>query len=729
MIDILLITPPFTQLNTPYPATAYLKGFLNTKSIDAAQRDLGIEVLLQLFKRDTLEELFATCSMTEASENAQRIYHLRQRYIDSIESVVSFLQHKNPTLAYAIIQHEFLPRASRFNELPDLNEAFGSMGIHDKAIYFSTLFLEDLSDFIQEVVDEHFGFSRYAEQLARSAYHFDPIHESLQTTPSFIERIMLHTLEEYVNELSPNIIGFSIPFPGNLHAALRCGQWIKKHHPNIAVIFGGGFVNTELRSLKEKRVFDYTDFISLDDGETPLELLIEHILRKKEIPLKRTYSLLNGEVTYINDSLQKDYPLSKTGVPDYSGLPLDQYISVLEILNPMNRLWSDGRWNKLTMAHGCYWGKCTFCDVTLDYIQRYEPVQATHIVNSMEALIASTGCHGFHFVDEAAPPSLMKEVALEIIRRKLKVSWWANIRFEKSFTSDLCYLLKRSGCIGVSGGLEVASDRLLKLIDKGITIEQVTKVLHHFKKNSILVHAYLMYGYPSQTIQETIDSMEVVRQLFSAEILQSAFWHRFALTVHSPIAKQPETYGIQIDPHSHGDFANNDLLFSDKTGIDHDRFIFGLKKSLFNYMNGIGLKQPVHEWFDFRMPKTTLSSSLITHHLSQEILPNHLDSAKVYWLESLPKLSYEEKQKKGNKWKVALFTFENNMEQYQMQTSEEEGLWLYQILETISVFQPTPTTFARIKEHYNASLPEHDFDIFWFNKVWKHLNGKGLVVV
>ncbi|MFY8045607.1 MAG: B12-binding domain-containing radical SAM protein, partial [Chitinophagaceae bacterium] len=200
-----------------------------------------------------------------------------------------------------------------------------------------------------------------------------------------------------------------------------------------------------------------------------------------------------------NNSLCKDYSFAEVGTPDYSDLLLDQYISAIEVVNPMHSLWSDGRWNKLTMAHGCYWGKCTFCDISLDYIKIYEPVTASLLADRMEAMIAQTGQTGFHFVDEAAPPALMRALALEIIRRKMVVSWWANIRFEKSFTRDLCLLLKRSGCIAVSGGLEVASDRLLTLIQKGITVAQVARVSKSFTDAGIMVHAYLMYGFPTQT--------------------------------------------------------------------------------------------------------------------------------------------------------------------------------------------------------------------------------------
>ncbi len=465
---IYLVTPPFTQLNTPYPATAYLKGFFNTKNIPAFQADLGIEVTLSLFSKEGLEKLFLTVQENllshpdlNLSENSNRIYNLRTAYINTIDNVILFLQGRSNTLAHSICTRQFLPEASRFQQIDDLKWAFGSMGKIDMAKHIATMYLEDLSDFIQENVDPHFGFSRYAESLGRSANSFDELYQALQAPLTYLDEILISIFSKHIQTIQPKLVCLSVPFPGNLYTSLRCGQYIKQHYPHIKVAMGGGFANTELRSLSDPRVFEFYDFITLDDGEAPLELLIQHIDGKLEQhELKRCFVLLNGVVTYINNgSSCADYKQSQVGTPDYEGLWLDKYISAIEVINPMHSLWSDGRWNKLTMAHGCYWGKCTFCDISLDYIKTYEPKAANLIVDRMEELVAKTGETGFHFVDEAAPPSLMKAVAIEIIKRKLIVSWWANVRFEKSFTRDLCILLKASGCIAVSGGLEVASDR------------------------------------------------------------------------------------------------------------------------------------------------------------------------------------------------------------------------------------------------------------------------------
>jgi hypothetical protein len=317
---IFLITPPFTQLNTPYPATAYIKGFLNTKSIPSVQADLGIEVILKLFSKKGLQDLFEVAALKidkkSVSDNSIRIFALQDEYLKTIDSVISFLQGKNPTLALPICQEDYLPEASRFAQLEELDWAFGTMGTQDKAKHLATLYLEDLSDFIVDCIDENFGFSRYAERLGRSANSFDELYQTLQSEPTYIDTILIEILKERIEKVQPTLFLISVPFPGNLYAAFRCAQWVKKHHPNIKISMGGGFPNTELRSLSDQRVFEFFDFITLDDGEKPIENLVEYLEGKRELQhLKRTFALVNQEVAFINNATCKDYKQSEVGTP------------------------------------------------------------------------------------------------------------------------------------------------------------------------------------------------------------------------------------------------------------------------------------------------------------------------------------------------------------------------------------------------------------------------------
>lgn len=723
---VLLLTPPFTQLNTPYPATAYLKGFLGTKGYSSLQADLGIEVILEIFSQKGLRLLFDTLEDSDValSDNAYRIYSLKETYISTIEPVIRFLQHKNPTLAHSICDGTYLPEGSRFAILEDMDWAFGTMGLQDKARHLATLYLEDLADLIKEAIDPHFGFSKYAERLGRTASYFDDIDASLKREDSIVSTILKDKLATYIQAFKPTMVCLSVPFPGNLFGALKCGQYIKAHHPDISVVMGGGYVNTELRRVSDERLFDYIDFVSLDDGEAPLLFLLEHLEGIRPLPqLKRVFTRQHGVVTYCNGASEFDIPQRETGTPDYRDLKLHEYLSVIEIVNPMHRLWSDGRWNKLTLAHGCYWGKCSFCDVSLDYIKRYEPVTADLICDRIEEIIAQTQQNGFHFVDEAAPPALMRDLALEIIRRKLTVTWWTNIRFEKRFSADLCRLLKASGCIAISGGLEVASDRLLALMKKGVTVAQVAQVADHFTRAGIMVHAYLMYGFPTQTAQETIDSLEMVRQLFEEGVLQSGFWHQFAMTAHSPVGLNPAAYQVNAIGPSFGGFADNDLFHEDEVGCEHELFSEGLKKSLFNYMHGVGFEFPLQDWFDFETPETSIQKKYIRRCLrSNPTEKQPTDTSLVLWLGQAPVLDVFKEEG------VAILSFYDKKKEWGFETSIPLGQWLGKLFTKLVIGPHPPLSFKALKESYElAQMP--DFQAFLASFEWKQLRENGLLLV
>lgn len=606
-----LITPPFTQLNTPYPATQYLSGFLKSKGEDIFQYDLSIDLFNQLFNSAFIQEVFNAVHPSEVQLNS--VWKQRDSYIHKVDIVVQYLQKPETTTAYLLLNDDFLPQGHRSDDgSEELDWAFGNLGILDKAKYRATLFIEELGDFIQAHIDPFFAFTKYGEQIARSASSFNPIEIGLSDSLTLVEEVMLRLLKKQIEQIQPNLIGFTIPFPGNLFSALRCSQFIKTEFPLSKIVFGGGYCNTELRSLKDSTIFKYTDYITLDDGEIPIWKLIRHLSGNLDITeLERTYTLQDQKVVYINHQPNTIAHHQDLPTPTYWGLELSKYLSFLDVMNPMHRLWSDGRWNKLTIAHGCYWKQCSFCDINLDYIGNYQNTTATDLVNKIEVLIKETSTRGFHFVDEAAPPKMLRALAEELIQRKVHISWWTNIRFEKTFDKELCALLAKSGCIAVTGGLEVASDRLLELMQKGVSIEQVTRVTNAFSSNNILVHAYLMYGFPSQTAQETIDALEVVRQLFLNGCIHSAFWHLFTATVHSPVGKNPQAYQIQITGPTFEGFAQNDLEHEDPTGANHRLFRNGLNEALDNYLQGLGLDMPVHEWFDFEVPTTTHATNMI----------------------------------------------------------------------------------------------------------------------
>ena len=630
---VLSLIPPMTQLNTPYPSTAYLTGFLRSRGVDAVQADLALALVLKLFTPAGLEAVrWQALELPERDRTGSVHAFLDQFdiYRATIGPVIRFLQGRDSTLAHRIAARGLLPEGPRFAALDAYEDdgsgdplawAFGALGVQDKARHLCTLFLNDLADVLRDAVDERFEFVRYAESLASSQPTFDPLAQALAAPPTLVDRLLQDLTLAALEQHRPALVLLSVPFPGSVYAALRIAQTIKAHNPMISVALGGGFVNTELRELSDPRLFDFVDYVTLDAGERPVLALMEHLRGQRSIQrLVRTFVRTEeGQVRYIN-LVEADIPFEDVGTPTWDGLPLDHYLSLLDMLNPMHRLWSDGRWNKLTVAHGCYWKKCSFCDVSLDYIGRYETATAATLVDRIEAIVNETGQTGFHFVDEAAPPKALKALAEELIRRQLNISWWGNIRFEKTFTPELAELLAQSGCIAMSGGLEVASDRLLTLMKKGVSVEQVARVTKGFSDAGILVHAYLMYGFPTQTLQDTVDALEYVRQLFENGCIQSGFFHRFSCTVHSPVGMNPAEYGIELIPLPPVSFAKNDIGFIDPTGTDHDALGIGLRKAIYNYMHGLCVEDDVRRWFEHlpqQVPRSTVKRNRIAkalHH-------------------------------------------------------------------------------------------------------------------
>jgi radical SAM superfamily enzyme YgiQ (UPF0313 family) len=647
---VLLLTPPLVQLNTPYPATPYLAGFLRLHAarlgLTVAQADPALELFLRVFSRPTLQRIFdelrARAARGRRRARAPRrpasIRHFLAegpRYLETVEAVVRFLQGHDSSLALRIASRSLLPEGPRFaglhaggtaGELDPLAWAFGALGVLDRARHLASLYVDDLVDVIRDGIDARFGLSRYAESLALSAPTFAPLAAALAAPATLIDDLLDELTRELCDRHRPDLVGLTVPFPGSVYGALRIARAVKSRARTTRVVLGGGYVNTELRELRDPRIFEHVDFITLDDGERPLLSLLEqlHAVRsgaRAVPPLFRTLVRRRGRVVLESTDRVRDVAPRDTGTPTYEGLPLDRYVSLFEMLNPMHRLWSDGRWNKLTVAHGCYWKKCAFCDLALDAIARYAPVPADLLVDRIEALVAETGERGFHFVDEAAPPAALRALAERLLARAVNITWWANIRFETAFSRELVELLARSGCVAVSGGLEAAADRLLALVQKGVTVAQVARVTRDFNAAGIMVHAYLMYGLPTETEQETIDALERVRQLFAAGCLQSAYWHRFAATVHSPIGRDPARFGIRLAPEPPATFARNEVAFVDPTGCDHDRLGPGLRAALHNYMLGLGLDADVRTWFVDRprrgrpVPAPTVRPDLIRRAL------------------------------------------------------------------------------------------------------------------
>ena len=719
---VLLVIPPLTQLNTPYPSITYLTGFLQSRGIQVEQADLGIEMVLRLFSAEGLRSVFKQLHNDTSSlpKEALRMMRAEHRYVDMIEPVIMFLQGHSPDLAARLIQPDVLPQGPRFRGRRTFPR---SVSVTDRAKQWATFFLEDLADLVQATITPHFGLSRYAEHIGHSASSFDQIAAALAEPQSLIDEWLLDLFWNHFQRTRPTLIGLSIPFPGNLYGAFLIAQSIKEQYPDLPIVIGGGYVNTELRRVTDPRVFDYVDFLTLDNGERPLLSLIEHLSgQRRRRALCRTMYRDQDRVVYADDPSLSDFSMDDIGCPTYRGLTLNRYLTILDSTNPMHRLWSEGHWNKLTVAHGCYWKQCTFCDVGLNYISRYEMTPTERLIQQIEQLSAETGCRGFHFVDEAAPPAALKALALGLLERRITIRWWGNIRFEQAFSPDLCRLLAAAGCIAVTAGLEAASDRLLDQMKKGITVDQTALVAAGFKDADILIHAYLMYGCPSETVQETIDSLERIRQLIAADLMQSAFWHRFTVTAHSPVGLNPSKHGLHILGPKFQGFAENDLQHTDRYGETPAWLGEGLRRSLLNYLERRGLDLDVRFWFDEEVPRPAVSSKWLTGLLknqrSEDLTPRE---RRLIWLGG------SVTSEPVGKHSRLILRGPQHDQMLMLPTPQVQ--WLMQLITDATPQQPSQT-YPHIHD-VGKGFPgtELSYNRFLTSQAWKRIRATGLVLV
>ena len=488
---LLLLTPPLLQTNAPYPATMHLTGFLESQGCDVHQRDLSIKVV-----RDVL------------------------------------LEHGDETTDELL---EFLGGPAPREAKREASEV-----------------IDELAIWIRDNVDPEFGFSRYAEAKCRVVDDFGKLVK-LVNRRGVIDKPLERHLKAAMEEVKPTVVGVTCPFPGTLVAAFKIAKYVKRHYPGVKLLLGGGYVNTELREMTDKRPYKYFDEFQYDEGYGNLLGVVRSCSCRKDT-----------ENSALELQLKTTTQIPAFVKPSYRGIDWDEYFDVVETDNFVTNLWNSGKWVKLVMARGCYWHKCAFCDVVLPYIGCFRMPKVSDIVDAMEDLAGRAEDArretGVHFVDEAMPPKVIRGMCEEILRRKLKVEWWGNIRFDAAFTPALCRLMAKAGCIAVTGGLECANDRLLKLMNKGITLASAEKVLKALRAAKIFVHAYLMYDFPTETKAEQREAERYVKGLAKKGLVQSCFWHRFALTVHSPIAKDPEKFGIIVGK-CESKFARNELAY------------------------------------------------------------------------------------------------------------------------------------------------------------------------
>ena len=644
-MNVIVIQPPLVQLNSPYPSGAYLKSFFNKNGHNAVWHDLSVQLVHSIFSKNGLKKLFELSkenAMKIAStaekngefataKNLRRYIFQSDLWIEWIEFIMSTLCGKqNPSaheLCHRFILSPYTPRGNRMeNYIENLDR---EPSINDTR-NIASLALEDLADYISVAFDKSFSLVRYAESIAVNETSFSQIEEKLNSpilTTFYTEVLEAAFSKTSITENEKTLVCISVPFAGTFTSALFTAKYLrKKYGEKIFICFGGGFINTELREFNDSSFFKYADAISYDRGYGSYKNFFDvfpdgKISEEKHIYKMRLFTKEKVIEPLLSSLKYEKFENEQTSliVPDYSETDFSIYPRVADDENPMQRLWSDGAWMKAYLAHGCYWHKCAFCDVSLDYVASYRLVQIENLFHGLKSQSEKNGIHGIHFVDEAMPPAAMLKFSKLNLKHSASFSFWGNVRFEKIYSRDIAEFLSSGGLIGVSGGIEIATGTGLDSISKGTDLDSIVSACCAFKEAGILIHAYMIYGYFGETEQDTINSMETLRQLYAAGLLDSCFWHKFVLTRHSRIYSEWKE-GLHKNlnpfaPKNSGVFAKNGLHFKDEE--KSAKFGNGLYAALQSWMHGENLNVPVEKWFEFKVPRPNVPKDLISKSIEK----------------------------------------------------------------------------------------------------------------
>lgn len=665
-MNAIVIQPPLVQLNSPYPSGAYLKSFFNKNGHNAVWHDLSVQLVHSIFSKNGLKKLFELSkenAMKIAStaekngdfataKNLRRYIFQSDLWIEWIDFIMSTLCGKQNPSAHELC-HRFIlsPYTPRGNRMENYIENLDREPTINDTRNIASLALEDLADYISVAFDKSFSLVRYAESIAVNETSFSQIEEKLNSpilTTFYTEVLEAAFSKTSITENEKTLVCISVPFAGTFTSALFTAKYLrKKYGEKIFICFGGGFINTELREFNDSSFFKYADAISYDRGYGSYKNFFDvfpdgKISEEKHIYKMRLFTKEKVIEPLLSSLEYEKFENEQTSliIPDYSETDFSIYPRVADDENPMQRLWSDGAWMKAYLAHGCYWHKCAFCDVSLDYVASYRLVQIENLFHGLKSQSEKNGIHGIHFVDEAMPPAAMLKFSKLNLKHSASFSFWGNVRFEKIYSRDMAEFLSSGGLIGVSGGIEIATGTGLDSISKGTDLDSIVSACCAFKEAGILIHAYMIYGYFGETEQDTINSMETLRQLYAAGLLDSCFWHKFVLTRHSRIYSEWKE-GLHKNlnpfaPKNSGVFAKNGLHFKDEE--KSAKFGNGLYAALQSWMHGENLNVPVEKWFEFKVPRPNVPKDLISKSIEKyEERRNKewnfpLNVKKLFWL-------------------------------------------------------------------------------------------------
>jgi anaerobic magnesium-protoporphyrin IX monomethyl ester cyclase len=567
---IMLLFPPDWYPSEPYLSLPTLTAFLRRAGHDVVQKDVNLEMYDWYFSADFLKR--ALKRVPQQLDRLKRLARDRGLSDEETELQMALCACTRSRMADLIEQAE---RAKAIVRSPDFYDAA-------KLEWAMNVFREVTSTISLVYAPARICMPPMETDLSYKLFMSSEVLAAVEDTQVNVYRdVFDHIVKPAILEEQPDIIGISIVLRQQLFSTMTFCAMIKESFPDIHVTIGGNTV-TRLRDVlpTTPKLFALFDSAVVYEGETAFLQLVDAIGTDRdfnEIPnvLWRDDSGIHTSPVTSSENMADLPP------PDFDGLPLDRYFVPEPVLPYL-------------ATRGCYWGRCEFCDHGEGYTAGYRTKKIQEIIEEVRFLRDKYHTRYFHFTDESYPPALFRKLTRQLKEHQLGIAWTTHIRFEKSLLDDEVWQdAQDSGCKFLHMGYESGSERVLQLMDKATTTEVIQRSLELSSKHGVWNHVMGFFGFPGERYEDAKFSMQFLED--NRTHVHSIGFGTFDLSKHTPVAKDPERWGITYYKNPEWDLAL-DYYFTVKDGLgveDAERVFEEFEQ---NHYTGWDLKIYIREY-------------------------------------------------------------------------------------------------------------------------------------
>lgn len=503
----ILIFPPVWECSSPYPSLAVLSAYLKSQEIEVDTMDLNIEIQHYLFSKPHVME-------AEISELKKSIETNKEP---------NFL--KNAKLC--IWLYEQLKKHIKIDVVSDIHNS------HNEVEETKAKFICNYMKFIYSA---RFYPARFSDLNYSSPFKMDNITEILKAVEDQTYNIFYEVIKE--NFLSSiceyDIVGLSMASFNQMIPGLTLAKLIKTEKPGTKIILGGAIIPYIENAIYENTdIFKYIDYIITGEGETALTNCIRHISGDSKDELSNLFFYDRTKESVVRSEKTTVEKMDELPCPDYSQYPLDKYFCRKVMLSYVS-------------SRGCFWNKCSFCSLTSSYGNKYRERNIRNVIKDLIELERKYKTERISFNDEALTAKRITDISKKKLQYNLNFYWSCLARFNNYYNEKDLKLAYDSGLRMMSLGLESGSQHVLDGMNKGIKVHEVPHILNLLHKNNIWTNVYFIIGFPNETEQDFMKSIEFLKQ--NEENIDSLCYTYFRLEDKSQIINNPDNYQISICP-------------------------------------------------------------------------------------------------------------------------------------------------------------------------------------